>query len=387
MILNIILMLKNISGKIIYNTDKYQMKLITATDLIKSYQQQVLRIPYFQRDINENSIDQLQKEILSNRQWLFQQGNLTICYIEISKHDVVYYITDGQHRLVSLNKLYDEHIKVDDIILPIIFIKVNNMKEMEKIYIDKNKNTPMSFQYMYYSDDFIKKHLNTIKEYLIETYGKKSFNTKYVLDDDHLSIDEFMKNFPESELKNYLNDNDQDIQSLLLQIDYANECARELLKEDDIKKTDYNRCENTGFYLPYKQINCIDVLYDRGDIIINPIKKYKKIKISKTIRDKLWRIYFNGLDGICDVCEKLITNNTFHAGHIIAESKGGSNNLDNLKPLCPSCNYECGTENLDDFKAKYKYQKNIEDELKRNLLHVRQIKQKIDQDILDQFFT
>jgi 5-methylcytosine-specific restriction endonuclease McrA len=43
----------------------------------------------------------------------------------------------------------------------------------------------------------------------------------------------------------------------------------------------------------------------------------------------------------------------FDAGHIIAVTNGGSDNLDNLAPVCGTCNKSMGTQNLQDFKTVY----------------------------------
>ena len=43
----------------------------------------------------------------------------------------------------------------------------------------------------------------------------------------------------------------------------------------------------------------------------------------------------------------------FPCGHIIAEANGGLLKLDNLKPVCVSCNSSMGTQNMDEYILKY----------------------------------
>jgi len=45
-----------------------------------------------------------------------------------------------------------------------------------------------------------------------------------------------------------------------------------------------------------------------------------------------------------------ITN--FDAGHIESEKRGGTNNINNLKPICRTCNTSMGTRNMNDFIAE-----------------------------------
>jgi hypothetical protein len=43
----------------------------------------------------------------------------------------------------------------------------------------------------------------------------------------------------------------------------------------------------------------------------------------------------------------------FHCGHVIAESKGGTCTLDNLRPICAPCNGSMGTMSMNEFTSKY----------------------------------
>lgn len=42
----------------------------------------------------------------------------------------------------------------------------------------------------------------------------------------------------------------------------------------------------------------------------------------------------------------------WEAGHIMSVKEGGTDTLDNLRPICKSCNRSMGTENMDAFKAR-----------------------------------
>jgi hypothetical protein len=115
----------------------------------------------------------------------------------------------------------------------------------------------------------------------------------------------------------------------------------------------------------------------------------KKIQISKNIKEKIWTNYFgNKSNEYCPSCMKnIITNNSFHAGHIIAEAKGGLTFEDNLIPICKNCNLDMGQKNLIDFaKSKYNniikcsdkyylYEKQINDGINK-LYNTKQIMKK-----------
>ncbi|NDG68463.1 MAG: hypothetical protein EB135_03170, partial [Proteobacteria bacterium] len=43
------------------------------------------------------------------------------------------------------------------------------------------------------------------------------------------------------------------------------------------------------------------------------------------------------------------TQSIFECGHIIAEAKGGETSLENLRPICSTCNKSMKTINMNDY--------------------------------------
>jgi 5-methylcytosine-specific restriction endonuclease McrA len=75
--------------------------------------------------------------------------------------------------------------------------------------------------------------------------------------------------------------------------------------------------------------------------------KKKKQKIPKAIREQCWIQNFGEVyqhKCYIDWCENLINVFNFQVGHDIPESKGGSLNIDNLKPICSRCNLSMGNK-------------------------------------------
>ncbi len=87
---------------------------------------------------------------------------------------------------------------------------------------------------------------------------------------------------------------------------------------------------------------------------VNKLSNSSKKAIPKRVRDELWRLHSESLDGTCYVCDGAISFDKFEAGHVIAKSKGGSNNIDNLKPICSPCNKSMGMSNMEEFKEMLK---------------------------------
>jgi 5-methylcytosine-specific restriction endonuclease McrA len=85
-------------------------------------------------------------------------------------------------------------------------------------------------------------------------------------------------------------------------------------------------------------------------------KKKKKQAIPKNVRNIVWNHYI-GEDIIkhrCLCCKKvLITNTNFEVGHVLSEKNGGTHEINNLRPICGSCNHSMGIENMIEFVVKY----------------------------------
>jgi len=75
--------------------------------------------------------------------------------------------------------------------------------------------------------------------------------------------------------------------------------------------------------------------------------EYQKATIPKALREQVW-IYYTGkkYESRCLVpwCRNIMTVFDFHVGHDIPESKGGSTQLNNLRPICSRCNLSMGSQ-------------------------------------------
>jgi 5-methylcytosine-specific restriction endonuclease McrA len=84
--------------------------------------------------------------------------------------------------------------------------------------------------------------------------------------------------------------------------------------------------------------------------------KRKKQNIPKNIRIIVWNHYI-GEDIIkhkCLCCKKVtISNTNFDVGHVLSEKNSGTHEINNLRPICFSCNHSMGTENMIDFVVKF----------------------------------
>lgn len=85
------------------------------------------------------------------------------------------------------------------------------------------------------------------------------------------------------------------------------------------------------------------------------VNKMKRNNIPLKVRQMTWRKYIGDtMDGKCWCCDYSISIENWHAGHVIAYSKGGPNSVDNLRPLCQGCNLSMGNRPMQDYVNEHK---------------------------------
>ena len=113
-------------------------------------------------------------------------------------------------------------------------------------------------------------------------------------------------------------------------------------------------------YVPYREK--LDVQSQIEHYVPEKVYKekepYKKQKIPKSVRTHVWDLYIGQHinEHRCLCCKKtLIKITSFDVGHVIAESNGGTLEINNLRPICSVCNHAMQSMNMIDFVKKYGY--------------------------------
>jgi len=115
--------------------------------------------------------------------------------------------------------------------------------------------------------------------------------------------------------------------------------------------------ENVDFHKYEDLIKFIENKKNELDIIKSkktPSKKKKYIPVA--LKRNVWNRYVGESIGktLCECCKLTeITQMNFSCGHVISEFNGGPLNIDNLKPICGSCNSSMSTKNMDEFIRNY----------------------------------
>lgn len=84
--------------------------------------------------------------------------------------------------------------------------------------------------------------------------------------------------------------------------------------------------------------------------------KPRKKNIPKAVKDLCWDRWVGdsvaSTECLCCYTRQIKMNN-FHCGHVIAEANGGRATVDNLRPICATCNTSMRTKTMTDFQAEH----------------------------------
>ncbi len=88
------------------------------------------------------------------------------------------------------------------------------------------------------------------------------------------------------------------------------------------------------------------------------------MKIPGALREQVWLLYCGDKyfkhKCLVEWCENIITPFTFEAGHVVPRSKGGTIDIDNLRPICAKCNRSMGDYfTIDEFSELSKRTSNL----------------------------
>jgi 5-methylcytosine-specific restriction endonuclease McrA len=99
-----------------------------------------------------------------------------------------------------------------------------------------------------------------------------------------------------------------------------------------------------------------DTLDHIADVVTTEANAATNVRkgIPKKIKSSLWKKYYGEVyNSLCLICNDPISIENFEAGHIIAVAKGGTNHIDNLKPICIGCNRSMSDQDMNVFKECY----------------------------------
>lgn len=307
--------------------------------------------PIFQRDIIEEKVDQIVSEIKKNS-----------LYIE-SYHPIIlgllngnFYIIDGQHRLMAMKKCLEESMNINCLFR---ILKCNTMEELKQHFLSINNNTPLENFYKEIEGNKGNRKLEIKHAFkkLIESEFKEYCSAAAAPKIPNISIDKKLNEFFEYSKENGHDEtlDQMTILDIVERFKITNKKIHDWFLNSNQRDFFIEKIQKKKSVLTFGfQTNWLDVYFNDSE----PYKKSQKTnrkKFTKGERERIWRKYCpdnHSMDGHCYCCNGKITFVNFEVGHIVAVSKGGSNSMENLKPICSTCNRDMGTQNMKEFMSQ-----------------------------------
>lgn len=356
-------------GSIVDTIENLEIRKIYPTLFIK---QIALEIPAIQRDINEAHVDELVTSIIANPSVLNDNRIL------IGLYNDKFYIIDGQHRIRAIQKIIEtlENFKFPNDIW-VHFKLCKTFREVEETYSCVNRNFPLEpFQKFIVDNADTSKDLilyRELKNYIAKTYKKycsavepriPGINPEHLVTKlastrdssgqtivDHYgleTLDLFITyiekiNHKVAELFNME----------ILRISQKKKPNIDEKKFLKLKETIEQKAVNGQFLYLGLAIDWYKLSFDlEYPVLFSEFQHYNK----KEIDSQVWSQFCkeSNIEYIyCYCCNKhTISKDSCHMGHVLARRYGGLYTIDNLRPICSTCNIDMNTTDLYVYKKK-----------------------------------
>lgn len=336
---------------------------ISFQDLLKLN----INIPNIQRikdTVKINQIVEYQEQYFREHKHFNFMGVLCLNVMKTAT-PLIYYLIDGQHRYNAIMQLqsrgYAEEIYVE-------FIDIQSENEMKDNYNLVNKNTPLPKFPESINKDIPEQAFIRFENLYPDYYSLSTRPRRPNLNKTHFQealayLTEKINVKCSSDLFNIVND-------------YNKNLSNWSSYPKDVSESMLEKCKKNGFYLGifvhkseeycYEWVRKIVSHQTGEDIKDKPKPKKskkppKKTTIPPQLKRDIWDKWIgdNATSSKCYCCrETKISSTSYHAGHVISEHDSGSIDINNLRPVCPSCNQSMGTTNMRDYIQKY-YPKNL----------------------------
>ena len=343
-------------GQLISKKTNCQERIVGFKKIALLVKNSELQTPPFQADLDADKVNEMIISYKKNKEYLLFKNKIVVGVIppKITEDQNNYsmFIIDGQHRIEMAIKLSEEGVSDD---LCICYYNTPNNKEMKKLFSEINKDSIRNLKYISLNE-FNQTTRDELKDYFTKernlafSQKKSKSNRLYTINEflDKLDERKYMENLSSKKIIKQIVDKNDIFYKYIDYNEYCNDDPNSIYKEELIPI-------KNGYIYGLINNNFIDYLLDNENKII-PEHNFKKIKdrISPTLRKNVWDLIYKKETGFCPLCNILINNGKdgFHCGHIISEANGGKITIDNLRPICASCNLKMGSNNWDDYVKK-----------------------------------
>lgn len=322
-----------------------------------------LKIPDIQRELDKEWVGKLKERIMEEKMvsGIIDLGTFNLCHFNNTL-----YLLNGQHRYSVMQELMKDNGNY--IQMKCEVCEVVSESEMNRLWSISNDSR--SSKICKNSNDQL--FVNVLRNHLQTKYRDFMSNS----DSPHrpnVNLNKIQNKIEELELISKLNVSTPDeLINMVEEINlfyHSNKYNSELWESWGIKRSLIDKCCKKSPCSPlflgvYSNAEWLDKLLHckihsiKYSEINHDVKCKKREKINQGLRRQVWDSW-NSYEivssrakncGECYVCGCDLEFKNFECGHVVAHFFGGESILENLKPICASCNKSMGTQNLEAYK-------------------------------------
>ena len=304
-------------------------------------------LPKFQRNRDESHVDQLFQRFLSyyeTNKDVVMTGSISVGIKTDTSEWIVF---DGQHRLRALDRLQKIHpihtckIRIDIYHVDTeeqIFALYNIINTSEKVELYRGLNASTTAP--------------LIEAWLRDKYGTY-LKTSKSPNGLNVNMKDIMKRMESCGVLDLPYEDIKQRMEALIKL-YA--CTSHDTWTEwgvDSRRLSLLNGANPFYFGLYRHYEWIPRLVDTTDVKHCAVHKTPRMAIPKRVRSEIWSRRYGdlkqGKDVKCQCCKSEITYDYFHVSHKISLAKGGTNDLNNLDVVCPTCNLDMGTMSIEQY--------------------------------------
>jgi hypothetical protein len=344
--------------------ERTELSLEPIKNIINNY-----KIPELQRLVDNDHIKAMVKDQIDEYTKYGKFSILQSFTVAFLKEKDTGYILDGQHRVAAFSDLESRGYDLKNILVPIVKYNVDNIGEVNEYFFKINKHSPIRpIGNLVASEKILSQLiLDNFKNYFKYKEEGSRCNCPYI------SILEFTENINVRNITDKLQKCNKSVKDLWNSILEVNEFLESISTKqldavmnkkfiDCKKRSEKDGCV-TCYLGVFRQFQWLDLaiysLINAKKISTFGTKYYtdmmrtnRRSDIPYSVRIQVWKKLNKNIcdNGFCYTCNKELLYSDMECGHIIAHALGGDTSLDNLMPVCKSCNRDMGTMNLEEYR-------------------------------------
>lgn len=338
-----------------------------TTETISDIVERDIDNPDFQRTLDLERVEEIvnyQKEQFRLHGSLNFLGCITIC--TLPRH---FYLVDGMHRYEAMKEL--AALDRDYMVLVQYIDMTKSRLSMEDVFFQINKVKPVDEYIMSTLCD--RQHRRVVEEVksALQSRFKAFFSPSSNPRRPHVNLATMLNVVCSPHNMRLLINNAEKIINFVMWVnDQMHGHAEPEIVEMVMAKANKVGGASKPFFLAWEDWNqndawekWLDSYLSNRDIPKNDESHKKRTKkrkaIPQALRHSVWNKYFGQREAVgkCFVCKSEIYQQTFECGHVQSDANGGECKLDNLRPVCRTCNASMGKTNMDDYCREHGFSK------------------------------